>query len=49
MIVQNYTSKGGDIFRVFLNIALRYYDRGFSFDWKKKGENDDIPNTKRLR
>ena len=45
MIVQNYTSKGGDLFRLLMNLAIRYYDRGFSFNWKAEGEDDDVPNT----
>jgi hypothetical protein len=32
-----------------LKLGLRYYDRGFSFNWKVKGEDEDVPNTKKLR
>ena len=49
MLVQNYTTKGGDVARILFELAKRLWDRGLRSSMNKAGEKEDIPNTQKLR
>jgi len=48
MLVQSFSTKGSDIFRILLHVLQRFYDRGFQFSITKH-KGSDIPNTRQVR